>query len=462
MLFTNPLEQLWTMEGFERPHFNLISTANYRGYVAIWAIKNDELFLRALKDDDQKNSHELIDIFPETMGEAVKAWWYTGTLRIPKGKCIKYTHGGYARTHETEIYLTVRRGTVKDKTVKHFTKEDFEPEISKERAEKLNKDKVSVVTKESEDFKKGLPHPEKKTAHLKKKRPDRKNERAKKKVTSFLLNHPDFFLDHMSGLYPLSSRLIEKHKDTWDWGLLSENPNLPWSDKLIRKYEDKWSWGEDGPYSNNILYNEGIDWTSDRFNKERYRNENHEFWLAKKKEDPEKKKEEILSPSWSLSDSEYNLKYTRKEMEEKFENPDWEQLSNDRCVPWTEALIDRFIDKWEWGHSERIVSTDHPGEYDPPGIVYQIIHTGLSYNPELPWSEKMIQKYSDRIFWHDLTYNEGLPWSISLIKKFSRKWLWDELKWNTEMWKKVFYPYLDEETIDTIVCKIVARNVKGQ
>ncbi|MCF8222307.1 MAG: hypothetical protein K9J25_04110 [Bacteroidales bacterium] len=537
-LCNNPLEQLWKFEKFERPDFNLRSTGNWRGYIATWEIKYDNLYLVGIKEDDPEFPRELIDFFPETRGKPVKAWWYTGKLRIVRGKIVNYIHGGYGSSYEKEIYLIVRSGKVKDRHIKNFKEEDFI--VKKTRKEKKREEKVQKYVRELFRYtftnkQQGKPPRRPKIKMAKKPGPSIKDCR---KVKKFLAGHPEFFIDHMSGEYPLSNELIQRYKDLWKWDLLSDNTNLKWSDRLIEKYEDRWSWGEEGMYSPNIRYNEQISWTTDliykfrnridqedlaqstdllikypdvldlitnklyweyissnehlpwtsamiekyedyidfellsgnrsvpwteeliakyasRFDFKRYEEGNYEPW-ANKKEDHRYKEENkgILAPTWSFSDDEYKLKYTKKELAQVLADPDWEIISCDRCVPWSEELIDKYIDKWEWGHNIRRMGTGFCYSSHPPGMEYEEVHNGLSSNPDLPWSVKFIKKYSGKINWNHLTNNEGLPWSLYFINKFRKKWSWRELRWNEGLWKKVFYPCLDDRVIGEIMEKI--------
>ena len=45
----------------------------------------------------------------------LKADWFSGTLRIPRGKPIKYVHMGYQTVYEEEVFLTIKAGKVIDR-----------------------------------------------------------------------------------------------------------------------------------------------------------------------------------------------------------------------------------------------------------------------------------------------------------------------------------------------------------
>jgi hypothetical protein len=57
-------------------------------------------------------------IFPD-FPERAFAHWYSGTLRIPQGKQLKYVHMGYGSTFERDLFLEVERGVVKNTRVRH-------------------------------------------------------------------------------------------------------------------------------------------------------------------------------------------------------------------------------------------------------------------------------------------------------------------------------------------------------
>lgn len=76
---------------------------------------------------------------------------------------------------------------------------------------------------------------------------------------------------------------------------------------------------------------------------------------------------------------------------------------------------------------------------------------GLSSNPALPWSLKLLKKYESRWDWFVLSTSDDIPWSIEILEEFENKWDWERIIWNETMWKKVFYPCLDEDVIGALL-----------
>ena len=122
-------------------------------------------------------------------------------------------------------------------------------------------------------------------------------------------------------------------------------------------------------------------------------------------------------------------------LEQHKDNLNWEAASHNKSLPWSEELIEKYKDKWEWGHEE--IRED--------GKLSMI--SGLTSNPKLPWSIDLIRKFQNYWYWRDLSYSESVPWSLELLNEFHDKWDWSLLEINQTLWKKVFYPYIDPTTI---------------
>lgn len=83
------------------------STANWRGYVGIWEIKNDSLFFNDFYNCARKSKTGFPrDIIPPF------AFWVSDTLRAQQGKQIYYQHSGWDRIYEKEHLLITKRGKI--------------------------------------------------------------------------------------------------------------------------------------------------------------------------------------------------------------------------------------------------------------------------------------------------------------------------------------------------------------
>lgn len=115
---TNPLNDYFAFGGVS-PGFRWDCTALWRGYAGLWEIQNDRLYLLELNGTLQDGSAaSLATVFPD-FPERVFAHWYSGTLRIPQGKQLKYVHMGYGSTYEQDLLLEIERGVLVATHVNH-------------------------------------------------------------------------------------------------------------------------------------------------------------------------------------------------------------------------------------------------------------------------------------------------------------------------------------------------------
>ena len=112
-----PLEDyLKRLPKARRPAFRPGSTANWRGYRAVWEIADGQLFLVGIEDaiatiDGTLKEVSLADLFPHRQ-PPVKATWVTDWLRCPEGRLRSYVHAGFASTYERDRLFEVERGEV--------------------------------------------------------------------------------------------------------------------------------------------------------------------------------------------------------------------------------------------------------------------------------------------------------------------------------------------------------------
>ena len=101
---------------------------------------------------------------------------------------------------------------------------------------------------------------------------------------------------------------------------------------------------------------------------------------------------------------------------------DWEELSQNSSLPWSEEFIEKFKNKWDWNY--------------------------LSNNPSLPWSENLVFRFNGKWNWRALLFNKSTPCTLWIIYNYLEKFeasipIWDILK-----------PYIDDELIEEILNKI--------
>lgn len=115
-MHTEPLRDYLAREGIT---FNptIESTALRRHYIGSWEIIDDRLFLVGISGESNEKEISLEALFPGHSGK-VFADWFTGTIRAPYGRLLKYVHGGYASQYERDLLLEVDRGVVRERRVR--------------------------------------------------------------------------------------------------------------------------------------------------------------------------------------------------------------------------------------------------------------------------------------------------------------------------------------------------------
>jgi len=149
-LHSNPMESYFEKFPDKRPKSNVMSTGLWRGYIATFEVKDNQLYLKDIeiqvskkvKKNDYKYSWKSVlkEVFPNQ--KLIKIDWLTGLLVVPEGKIVYYEHMGYGSTYENYILLEFDSGNfIKEKT---FGYEEYEK----------YKEKQFQVFKETDEYKK--------------------------------------------------------------------------------------------------------------------------------------------------------------------------------------------------------------------------------------------------------------------------------------------------------------------
>ena len=115
---TNPLSDYFAMGGYN-PRFESNCTALWRGYVGSWEIVEDRLYLIGVRGTLESGADASLETIFPGFPDRVFAHWYSGTIRIPQGKQLKYVHMGYGSTFERDLFLEVERGVIVATRVRH-------------------------------------------------------------------------------------------------------------------------------------------------------------------------------------------------------------------------------------------------------------------------------------------------------------------------------------------------------
>ena len=135
-LYSNPLEQYWTLYNKKRPAFQKSSICK-RGYIATWEILDKKLVLRSIDGNVETRSfifwkkmarYSVEKLFPKARNRTVIATWFTGKLRIPQGNRTLYVHNEYDSRFEREMVITLEQGDVTKTVILDYSKQKLQVE----------------------------------------------------------------------------------------------------------------------------------------------------------------------------------------------------------------------------------------------------------------------------------------------------------------------------------------------
>ena len=235
---------------------------------------------------------------------------------------------------------------------------------------------------------------------------------------------------------------ILQNMDRFDWFYLSQNPYLPWSEKFIEKLKPVWS----SRFWNGITINKGIPWKIELIDKYMETDLNPDLalkWSGLSLNESLPWNEEFVERfeiywEWNGLSGNNNVGLSSMQIEKykdkllwKRNHPNFGALSDNTSLPWSEELIDAYLEKWDWDD--------------------------LARNEGIQWNEKMFNKYKDKLKVNELFLSPNLPWSLEFLTKYENIFLntW-EMDIHTEkcrqvIWDKVFTNILDDEMLETLL-----------
>jgi hypothetical protein len=132
-ILSNPLQEYFEMHPIPEKLTTMVSSGNWRGYIAYFQFLNGKLVVENIyKEDYKENSkgnHDyfLTSIYKEIFGENknFECNFYSGLLICPSGKMLQYVHMGYSSLFENYTLIEIEKGiNIKSKkfTAKEFQK----------------------------------------------------------------------------------------------------------------------------------------------------------------------------------------------------------------------------------------------------------------------------------------------------------------------------------------------------
>ena len=109
-LYANPDMKKW----HEQREREWGKTSLWRGYIGHWEIENGMLYLCSIwrEKGGDISPNEIPELRKYCKNGKCAATWFSGTLRVVSGDCIKYEHMGWSRYYEHEDFIDVKQGKV--------------------------------------------------------------------------------------------------------------------------------------------------------------------------------------------------------------------------------------------------------------------------------------------------------------------------------------------------------------
>ncbi len=184
----------------------------------------------------------------------------------------------------------------------------------------------------------------------------------RQKIIDLFTNHPDFFRQIISQNYKLSNSLIKKYENHWDWSCIVYNRYLDINEDFIEKYKHKLNW-------ESIVWKERIHWTEKLI--EKYKNENNFL----------------------------------------------KGLSKSEKIPWSDALIMRYSEQWDWYYLASNETINWTESFIESQSYRNGIWKGISCNKKFICSEDFICKNSEKLEWENFSSNPNINWTKSNSSK---------------------------------------------
>ena len=196
------------------------------------------------------------------------------------------------------------------------------------------------------------------------------------------------------------------------WKGLSSNPLVPWTTKLIKKYQKSFF----RPYGvnwNELSRNSNLPWQEEGL-LELFKNK----W------------------NWELLSVNKGISYTEEQIEKYKDLFTWDSgsrsnqnISSNTNLPWSVEFIKKYEQKWNWWT--------------------------LSQNLGINWTEEMISEFEEKIIWQSMAHNLNLPWSFDFILKHEEKlfksWAITNSEFDFHIWNEVFKPIITDDLAKQIL-----------
>jgi len=194
--------------------------------------------------------------------------------------------------------------------------------------------------------------------------------------------------------------------DSWDWGL-DTNPHTAF-------------YFQNGTELNNfkgLSANQGIDWSK-------------EFILGN-----------ANKIDWKVLCYNQSVDWDEELIDACVKHIRWDELSGNHGIKWKETSILKYCNNLNLGTTQKYDETH--------GITFTI--KGIDTNPNVMWTENLIQTFAKKWNWNFLLNNNGINWTKEVIEKNIDHVTKAVIPTNENLWSKVFLPIASKYDLTTLL-----------
>lgn len=321
------------------------------------------------------------------------------------------------------------------------------------------------------------------------------------KEKQFLLTNEEFFIKGICIWFELTHEQLKKyksilswnyivsnHKIKWNTAIIDEfkddifqsndsfaefncNDALPWSIDFIQRYEDLWDWNL---LAQNPCVMGNLEIRNHFYNRlYPFIEEYGESCLDSSKSFGERYCDILDSDSESFKKHK-ELQFQHSSEILKAKTIDWRLLSLNTLLPWSEELIEKYIDSWHWSELStnesvpwdlKLIKTfEHKIDWtkditDNNGVT-RLNGTSISNNMSIEWDSILLSTFSTKLNNWDISISDRAKWNIDLLIQFTDFWEYGTLSLNKIVWSKVFHQFETEEYLMPLLDFVLEKHSK--
>ena len=253
-----------------------------------------------------------------------------------------------------------------------------------------------------------------------------------------------------------SSEYLKKFADRLDWSQLCANESFPWDLRLMKRYAERVDLV-------GLCKNPSIVWNAPKIKwlLEQAR-EKHTYWVDRISEQCEQSAMQVYTAFCANTKVKWNKELIHTLLVElkpqpasyvKNDEEYLKALSSNPSLPFTDALIERYQDYWDWSaltvNKGVNWSLKRVSKFEDQ-LDWVVIYGGVK---SIDYSIDFIDQYADKLIWSsgdgsaDLSSNPYLPWSSDFIEYYKKQIKWGGGYTKRGHWGTIKYSILEVKEI---------------